>query len=323
MRRFWLILLPIVLFAACGGKTDTPESEEKEPTVQVPSFSGDSAKAYVERQCSFGPRVPGSKAHSECLEWLVAEFWRLGADTVCVQRGEANIYDGSLKPIANVIASFNPDAENRILLASHWDSRPYADQDAKESERRTPILGADDGASGVGVLMELARVLGENKPTVGIDIVFFDLEDWGAPDWGEKRINANDWCLGSQYWAMHKAGYKAQFGILLDMVGGSNACFYREYFSEHEAKWVNDKVWNEAARLGLGHRFIDSMGGAINDDHNSVMEIGGIPCIDIISYNANNESGFPEYWHTHHDDISNISARTLEDVGTVLLNIIF
>lgn len=323
MKHCWLIILGALLFAACGGKTETEESQEETQTVVVPSFSGDSAKAYVEHQCSFGPRVPGSKAHAECLEWLVSEFQRLGADTVYVQRGETNIYDGSRKPIANVIVSFNLNADNRILLASHWDSRPYADQDAKEEDRKTPILGADDGASGVGVLMEIARVLGENKPSLGVDIVLFDLEDWGAPDWSEKRINSNDWCLGSQYWAMHRAGYRAQFGILLDMVGGSNARFYREYFSEKDAKWVNDKVWGEAARLGLSHRFIDSMGGAINDDHNSVMEIGGIPCIDIISYNTENESGFPEYWHTHHDDMSNISARTLEEVGMVLLNVIF
>lgn len=312
------------LFSSCGDTEETDKREE--PMVTVPVFDADSAYAYVERQYMFGPRVPATPAHDSCLLWMEESFRKFNADTVIIQRGEMKIYDGTTKPLANVIASYNLQANNRILLCSHWDSRPFADQDADPARRNMPISGVDDGASGVGVLMEVARKLGQQRPDVGVDIIFFDLEDWGAPEWDVKSANAdNGWCLGSQYWAKnkHEMGYRAQFGILLDMVGGADTKFYREYFSDMGAKWVNDKVWGVARELNMGERFVSSEGGAITDDHVAVMKFGGIPCIDIVAYNPYGHGGFPEYWHTHGDDMRNISRNTLNDVGTLLLHIIY
>jgi len=316
--------LVAALFSSCGDAKSTDDKEET--TVNVPVFDADSAYAYVERQYLFGPRVPASPAHDSCLQWMVECFHSFNADTVIVQRGEVKIYDGTTKPLANVIASYNVEATTRILLCSHWDSRPFADQDFDPAMRNTPIPGVDDGASGVGVLLEIARNLGIQKPNIGVDIIFFDLEDWGAPEWENRSANAdNGWCLGSQYWAKnkHELGYRAQFGILLDMVGGADTKFYREYFSDMGAKWVNDKVWGMAHDLGMDGRFVSSEGGAITDDHVAVMKFGEIPCIDLVAYNPNGKSGFPEYWHTHGDDMSNISRNTLGDVGTLLMHIIY
>jgi len=326
MKSNFLIIaaaLVAALFSSCGAE----ESDNKEENaVVVPAFSADSAYSYVERQFLFGPRVPETPAHDSCLNWMVESFRRFGADSVIVQRGEVKLYDGTMKPLANVIASFNAAAASRILLCAHWDSRPFADQDANPERRRMAIPGVDDGASGVGVLMEVARVIGMQQPNVGVDIILFDLEDWGAPEWeGRSSSEDNGWCLGSQYWGHnpHEMGYKAQFGILLDMVGGADTKFYREYFSDMGAKWVNDKVWSMAHDLNMDNRFVAREGGAITDDHMAVMKFVGIPCIDIVAYNPNGNSGFPAYWHTHNDDMRNISRSTLNDVGTLLLHITY
>jgi len=327
MKSNFLIVaaaLVAALFSSCG---DPDSSQtENDNAVTVPTFNADSAYAYVERQFLFGPRVPTTPAHDSCLNWMVESFRNFNADTVIVQRGEVKIYDGSKKPIANVIASYNLKADSRILLCAHWDSRPFADQDANAEARKTPIPGVDDGASCVGVLLEVARNLGLQMPNVGVDIILFDLEDWGAPQWDDRSSSAdNGWCLGSQYWAKnkHELGYTAQFGILLDMVGGADTKFYREYFSDMGAKWVNDKVWGLAHELGMDDRFVARDGGAITDDHVAVMKMGGIPCIDIVAYNPQGNSGFPGYWHTHNDDMRNISRSTLNDVGKLLLHIIY
>lgn len=327
MKPYHIIVaaaLVTALFSSCG-ESDTDKTTE-DAVVTVPVFSADSAYAFVERQFLFGPRVPATPAHDSCLNWIVESFLGFNADTVIVQRAEVMIYDGSYKPMANVIASYNVQADSRILLCAHWDSRPFADQDVNPETRNTPIPGVDDGASGVGVLLEVARNLGEQMPAVGVDIILFDLEDWGAPEWDDRSSSPdNGWCLGSQYWAKnkHEMGYRAQFGILLDMVGGADSKFYREYFSEMGAKWVNDKVWGMAHELNMNDRFVSREGGAITDDHMAVMKFGGIPCVDIVAYNPQGNSGFPSYWHTHNDDMRNISRSTLNDVGTLLLNIIY
>ena len=210
------------------------------------------------------------------------------------------------------------------MLCSHWDSRPFADQDPNPANHHTPILGANDGASGVGVLLEVARQLATNAPAVGIDIVFFDLEDWGAPEFYTGAERSDAWCLGSQFWAKEakNAGYKADFGILLDMVGASGAQFYREQFSSHFARAVQDNVWNTAQSLGFGNTFVDARGGAITDDHYYVNTMAGVPCIDIIQYNPYGATGFGDYWHTLADDMRHIDRRTLYMVGQTLLQLI-
>lgn len=328
MKKILPLLLLVFLFSfttmSCGEEAAGQSETETEKSVK-PAFNADSAYAYVARQCSFGPRVPGSEAHRACGDWLVAQLKAFGADTVYRQTGETTLYDGRKMQLLNIIASFNSEASNRVMLCAHWDSRPFADEEAQQSARQQAIMGADDGASGVGVLLEAARILGQQKPNIGVDIMLFDLEDWGAPEWETSRRDDHGWCLGSQYWAAraHQPGYRAQYGILLDMVGGNGSRFYREYFSEGQAKWLNDKVWDAAHRLSLDNRFVNAQGGAITDDHLPIMQIAKIPCIDIIAYNANAESGFPDYWHTTRDDMSNISRAALNDVGRVLIELIY
>lgn len=327
MRQFVMLALGCFLMSAvalsCGENTSEDENSGQ-PKVDIPLFNSDSAYAYVARQCSFGPRVPGTAAHQACLDWMVSFFKHTGADTVIVQNGEKTLYDGTKKPVRNVIAVYGQSNENRIMLCSHWDSRPFADQESDSSLHHEAIDGADDGASGVGVLMEIARIVSANQPSSGVDIVLFDLEDWGAPEW-ESQGSDNGWCLGSEYWAKHThfPGYKAQYGILLDMVGGAETRFYREYYSETNVKWLNDKVWSAANSAGLSNRFIDKTGGAITDDHIPVMRYAGIPCIDIVAYNPEGDAGFPEYWHTHRDNMDNISKATLADVGKLILTLLY
>ncbi|MCQ2344509.1 MAG: M28 family peptidase [Paludibacteraceae bacterium] len=328
MRNFIILALASFLMSvvalSCSEGQATEERTEK-ATMDIPQFNYDSAYSYIERQCSFGPRVPGTEAHQSCLDWIVSFFKENGADTVIVQKGETTLYDSTKKTVLNVIAVYGQEKENRVMLSSHWDSRPFADMEILKENRQKPIPGADDGASGVGVLMEVARIMNNNRPKMGVDIILFDLEDWGAPEWLANASGDNGWCLGSQYWALHThiPGYKAQFGILLDMVGGSESRFFREYFSETSAKWLNDKIWNTAKEIGLSNRFIDQTGGAITDDHIPVMQHTGIPCIDIVSFNPEGDAGFPDYWHTLHDNMDNISKATLADVGKLLLTLLY
>ncbi len=321
----WMLPLAMMLCVACGNKEARQQqpTEETPTAVNMPEFSGDSAYLYVDMQVGLGPRVPGTEAHKACLDYLKNSFEQWGAQVV-VQEGKATLYNGKEMPLYNVIASFNPDAEKRIIICSHWDSRPMADHDPVEANREKPILGANDGASGVGVMMELARLFSLQMPTVGVDLICFDLEDWGAPE----TFNGNSedsWCLGSQYWAkhLHRPGYKANFGILLDMVGAPNAVFYREQISDYFAAGVVDKIVKAAADLGFSNRFLNEKGGAVTDDHLYVNRMARIPMADIIQFSPQSETGFAHYWHTLNDDMQNISPETLGVVGKVLVKIIY
>ncbi len=323
--KYLCVVVALMFLAACGFTSQKAESmTEKVAERVVPKFNSDSAYEYVKAQCDFGPRVPGSEAHALCLAYFVEKFNGFGADTVIVQEGESVIYDGTKMPIRNVIASYGVGKSNRVMICAHWDSRPFADNDVNLANRRKPIIGANDGASGVGVIMELARQLGMKDAAMGVDLILFDLEDLGAPDWAETRLSDGGWALGSKYWASrpHVSGYQAQFGILLDMVGAQGAQFYREYFSDRYASWVLDRVWSKAADMGLSNVFVNQQGGAVTDDHVNVLK-AGIPCIDIIQFQRDTESGFGDYWHTHNDDMRNIDRATLDAVGRVLMEIIY
>lgn len=323
MRNFQFLLFFFLLLSSCGFMPN--KTQETKPVIrEVPTFNADSAYQYVKAQCDFGPRVPGSEAHSVCLAYFVEQFEVFNADTVIVQEGEMTIYDGTKKPVRNVVASYGLGKPNRVMICAHWDSRPFADNDINPNNRRKPIIGANDGASGVGVILELAHQLGMKDAIMGVDLILFDLEDWGAPDWEQSKLADGGWALGSKYWASHPhiPGYQAQFAILLDMVGGRGAQFYREYFSEQYAGWVVDRVWNKAADLGLGHLFVNQRGGGVTDDHINVIR-AGIPCIDIINFQADTESSFGDYWHTHNDDMRNIDPVTLDAVGRVLMEIVY
>jgi hypothetical protein len=255
----------------------------------------------------------------------VGELRRFGAE-VYVQEMVLTAYDGTRLPCRNIIGAFNPEVKRRVLLFAHWDTRPFADQEGDAALWRVPIEGADDGASGVGVLLEIGRQLGVRAPDVGVDIIFFDAEDYGVPEF-EKAGNYSpgSWCLGSQFWAKnpHKAGYRAEYGILLDMVGARHASFYKEYTSMRYAARIVEKVWSTARDLGYGKFFINADGGGVLDDHQFVMEGRGIPSIDIINYDMENAHGFADYWHTHKDSMENIDRETLLGVGQTVLEVIY
>ena len=257
-KKLLLISLALFSITSCDNKQNSKPAAQPAPQVKqvvIPDFNADSAYNYVKKQLDFGPRVPGSVAHKQCAEWFV-DFFSDKADTVYVQDFRTRLYDGRGIDGKNIIAAFNPEAKKRILLAAHWDSRPFADHDPDEKNWNTPIDGANDGASGVGVLMEIARILNDNPVNIGVDIILFDLEDYGAPYFLNLMTN-DDWALGSQYWAKnpHIYNYRAYFGILLDMVGASNPKFPKEYYSQQFAPALSNDVWKIARELGYDEYF--------------------------------------------------------------------
>lgn len=330
MIRF-LYLLAVTIFLSCSNRTAnnaapfiTPEENPAATqTSHIPLFDADSAYRFVENQVKFGPRVPNSSAHNACGDYLVAELGRFGAK-VHQQSMTVMAYDGTPLSARNIIGVYNPEAQKRILLFAHWDSRPYADQDPNPTKRKTPIDGADDGASGVGVLLEIARQLHQKTPKIGIDIIFFDAEDYGIPEFVQE-YKSDTWCLGSQFWAKnpHVPNYKADFGILLDMVGSKGAAFYKEYTSMRYAARYVDLVWNTARNLGYGKYFINADGGAITDDHYYVIIGRNIPCLDIINFDPDTDSGFGHYWHTVNDNLQVIDRETLKAVGQTVMEVIY
>ena len=317
-----LFLFIALLLVACGDKKQNPITTQPQAPVVMPSFDGDSAYHYTAGQVAFGPRVPNSEAHRACGDWLEAELERFGAQ-VTAQRVTLRAYDGTPLYARNIIGSYNPELKKRVLLCAHWDSRPWADADSDPKNHRTPILGANDGASGVGVLLEVARQLQAQPAEIGIDIIFFDAEDYGTHASDKESTEGITWCLGSQYWARvpHTVGYNARFGILLDMVGGKDARFHREGFSDHFAKHIVDKVWAAAHASGNGQWFPYADGGVITDDHLPINQIARIPCIDIIGHYP--ETGFAPTWHTMDDTMENIDPAVLRAVGQTVLQVIY
>ncbi|MCI5581725.1 MAG: M28 family peptidase [Phocaeicola plebeius] len=320
------VLAGTALFS-CGnsnGKGQATEEAEEKIQVNVPAFCADSAYAYIERQVAFGPRVPNAAAHRQCGDYLKNQLEAFGAK-VYVQEADLMAYDGTLLRSRNIIGAYRPEAPKRILLCSHWDSRPYADQEKESRHHHTAIDGANDGASGVGVLLEIARQLQQQPATLGIDIVFFDAEDYGAPDFYTGQHKSDYWCLGSQYWGRipHTPDYKARFGILLDMVGGRDATFYYEGYSQRTAGKAMKKIWRAAQALGYGRYFLQQDGGEVTDDHVYVNQYRQIPCVDIIDYNPNTDTGFNPTWHTLNDHIGNIDKGTLQAVGQTVMQVIY
>lgn len=309
-----------LLLWGCGAKgraADTSGAGETAPAAPAIAFNADSAYSYVERQVAFGPRVPGSAAHSECGAWIASELRRHGAE-VTEQRAPLTCFDGKTFEAHNLLGRYNPEATRRILLLAHWDTRPWADEDPDPAKRTQPVDGANDGASGVGVLLELARQLGAKAPAVGIDLLMVDLEDRGTS--GDEE----SWALGTRHFIENPpiAGYAPDYAILLDMVGGEGATFCREYFSEQAAPQIAAAVWAEAHRAGYGQMFPNRMGGAVTDDHVQLIN-HGIPAIDIIEYHPDGDSGFNPRWHTTSDTMEGIDRATLGAVGQTVANHIY
>ncbi|MBQ8422898.1 MAG: M28 family peptidase [Coprobacter sp.] len=309
----------IVALSACRQATSSQAVSAPVSEVEAPRFNADSAYHYIEKQLSFGYRIPNTPAHRAASEYLASELRRFGGE-ITVQEACVTAYDGTVLNARNIIAAFSPEKKDRVLLFAHWDSRPYADNDPDVKNHRKPILGANDGASGVAVLLEIARQIQTKSPRIGIDIILFDAEDYGQPYFAEQPDRGDTWALGSQYWARrpHNPAYRARYGILLDMVGGKNSRFPREGVSMQQAPGLVDKVWNAARKLGYGDYFVDEQGGYINDDH---VYVGRrVPSIDIIAYDGQE---FVPQWHTLDDTIEHIDRATLEAVGQTVLHIIY
>ncbi len=309
----------LMMVSACSCSKGAAKGENQAAhtrEITVPEFRADSAFNNVARQVSFGPRIGNSEAHEACAEWLVAELRRHGADTIIQQR---HALDG-FGPMTNILGRFGADKADRILLLAHWDSRPTADEEADSQLHSKPIDGANDGASGVGVLLEVARLIGQQAPEIGVDILFVDAEDAG------NEGDDDSWARGSQYFAQNMPyGVNEplpRYGILLDMVGGYQAKFHRELFSETYCKPIVDKVWTLAKNMNLGARFPNQIGGAINDDHRPLIA-AGISTIDIIESRNPQTGGFNPTWHTLQDNIDNIDAETLGDVGKLITQLIY
>jgi len=315
------ILLSALLLISCK-QANTQSITKSNTAIIVPEFNADSAYRYTAEQVAFGPRVPNTKAHQECGNYFTETFRRFGAD-VTEQNATLYTYKRYAIQAKNIIASFNADSKNRILLCAHWDTRPFADHDADPANYLTAIDGANDGAGACGILLEIARLIGQQlPPDKGIDIIFFDAEDWGTPEFEQAQYGSTGWCLGSEYWAKnpHTPNYTAQFGILLDMASAENARFHKEYFSQQYAKHIVDKVWNAALTLGYDNFFINQPGVPIEDDHRKIFHYRHIPCIDIIQYKPDSPSGcFGDYWHTVDDNMQTVSRETMKAVGQTLL----
>ena len=321
-------LLALALLSACGTRSkENNKSGEKQQKIRkevfVPDFNADSAYRYMEEQVAFGPRVPNTPEHAACARYLVNTMKRF-TPHVQVQTFKARAFDNTALNGKNIISSFNPEEKQRILLAAHWDSRPFADHDPDPEKRNDPILGANDGASGVGVLMEIARQFSMHAPDIGVDIIFFDLEDYGKPETMQANVE-HDWALGSQYWSKnpHKINYRAKYGILLDMVGAEGAVFHKEGFSMYYAHFIVDKVWDIAHEIGYGNYFPMQTSGSIMDDHYYVNTIARIPMIDIIHYYSGSKSGFFREWHTTYDTMDNIDKDVLKAAGQVVLAVVY
>ncbi|MGN0309803.1 MAG: M20 family metallopeptidase [Bacteroides sp.] len=321
-----MTVLLVAVVACSSNKRSVGETDEKRPAtqVQVPAFQADSAYRYIEQQAAFGPRVPNTAAHRACGDYLAAQLERFGAK-VYNQYADLMAYDNTLLKARNIIGAYLPESRKRVMLCAHWDSRPYADYDPDPKKHHTPILGVNDGASGVGVLLEVARQLQQQAPTIGIDIIFFDAEDYGTPAFYRGAYKEDTWCLGSQYWGRmpHVDNYNARFGILLDMVGGRGATFYQELFTKRTASKEMKKIWEAAHRLGYGQYFPKREGTEVTDDHVYVFNLRQIPCVDIINYDPKGDSGFGDFWHTTGDTMEQIDKATLQAVGQTVLQVIY
>ena len=311
----------MLLFGACSaGKAGqgAPEGgDANSQPAERPAFDTDSAYSYVATMIDFGPRVPNTPAHGKAADWLNAKLNEFGWE-VSEQTGVLTAFDGTRLNMRNIFAQLNPEAPNRLLLLSHWDSRPWADADPDPAKREQPVPGANDGASGVGVLLEIARQLSLQNSGAAVDILLVDAEDWGSHD------DEDSWALGTRYFAQHppKEGYRPLQAILLDMVGSPDARFGYEYFSAQSNPQLLQRLWSAAAALGHDRYFHTGFGGAVTDDHLELIKTG-IPAIDIIDYrNSPDYQGFDPVWHTTSDTMDNISPETLSAVGESVLFLI-
>lgn len=314
------------ILVSCGApqRQQATVEAEKGATVTIPIFNADSAFYFIQAQVDFGPMVPNTPEHIACAEYLAATLERFGAEVI-VQKAQVRAFDNTVLNIRNIIGKFQPELKNRILLFAHWDTRPFADHDPNPALHNVPILGANDGGSGVGVLLEIARHLREYPTTLGVDIIFFDAEDYGTPDHIPLPYIPDTWGLGSQYWGKnpHRDNYHARFGINLCMVGARDALFFKEQHSMQFAPDLKNRVWDTARELGYSKWFNTGRGGMIINDHYYVFRYRGIPSINIIQFEPTSRTSFGHFWHTHADNMDIIDRGTLKAVGHTVMEVIY
>lgn len=330
LRSCFFAFASLLLLISCNNESKPVAEVPKQPETQTssntaaPDFNADSAFSFVKAQADMGPRTPGSKAHEQAVTYFENKFKSYGANVI-IQKFTTTTFDEKKWLGKNIIASFNSDNPTRILLCAHWDSRPFCDRDTVKANQKKACPGVNDGASGAGVLIEIARILAKQKTKTGIDIMLWDMEDYGvgqtglAPDGIE-----DDWGLGSQYWSknMHKPGYIAKYGILLDMVGAKNTCFPLENTSTYYAGQAQKDIWATAQNSGYGTYFTNKTIGEITDDHLYINKWANIPCVDILGFSATENKFFPQH-HTLRDDINTIDKNTLKAVGQTVLEVIY
>ncbi|MEZ5036353.1 MAG: M28 family peptidase [Chitinophagales bacterium] len=322
-KGFLLFLFPLCIISCKSVSKEGNTIETIEKNIEKPLFSADSTYRFIEEQIAFGPRIPNTPAQKKCADYLSNKLKQYGAEVI-IQTTKLPIYNGQIVPCYNIIGSFNPNIKRRLLLCAHWDTRPFSDR--ADKNQNTPNLGVDDGASGVAVLIEIARQIQIKQPNLGIDIIFFDLEDYGPPASEETKYTGGDfYALGTQYWCKnpHIPNYSASNGILLDMVGAKNATFTYEGVSMQYAPDFMKQIWNNAASLGYGKYFVKRISNPIIDDHYYINTLTTTPTIDIIFRTFETESGFAKHWHTHDDTIDNIDKNTLQAVGETVLATIY
>lgn len=317
-RPILLSAMLTILLVACSSKPGAEAASVAEPTdtIAAPAFNADSARALIAEQCAFGPRVPGTEAHRRCGDWIETQLRRY-ADTVMVQTAELTTFDGTRLQARNFIAELNPQAEQRVLLVAHWDCRPWADKDPDPAKRQQPVMGANDGASGVAVIIEALKSMSAMRPNVGIDVLLTDVEDWGESN------DDSSWALGTQYWAahQHRDNYRPIHAILLDMVGGEASVFAPEHFSLQAAPATVRLFWEHGRQVNPTI-FTLERGTAVTDDH-VPLQRAGIRCIDVIGTRADAPYDFVPQWHTTADTLDHISTATLAAVGQALLNFLY
>lgn len=309
-----------ILLASCN-QTEVEQTQDQAQRRGAPTFNSDSAYAFIEKQVQFGPRTPSSQGHQRTLAWLISTLESYAGEGMVFEQRFRHIgYANDTLSLSNLIVAFNPTAKDRILLCAHWDTRPRADMESDEKAAEKPILGADDGGSGVGVLIELARLFRDQPPPIGVDLVLFDGEDYG------REGDLENYFLGSRYWSLNPPvqGYQPRFGILLDLVGAKQATFYKEQFSVQADAALVDLVWNIADELNHEAYFVPELGLAIQDDHIILNQYTGFKTINIIHHKPHSPtSSFPDHWHTHRDNMDIIDRNTLAAVGEVLLELIY
>ena len=302
-----LVVALACLVIACGGDAQKGSAAQRDgnSTATATGFNGGAAYNYAKAQVDFGPRVPGTLAAKQAGDWIISQM-RARADTVIVQSFTYTTADGKKLPLRNILARFRPDLKERVLYLTHWDSRPISESAATEAERKMPVPGANDGASGVGMFVALADVLKKKKPNVGVDLLFTDGEDYGQ--FGPPEV---DVLIGARYFATHlpSPDYKPLYGVLWDMIGDKDLRIPYEMNSFQQAPEVVSRVWQTASDLGHADVFVQESGGEITDDHIPLLK-AGLRVIDVIDLT------YPPH-HTPQDTMDKISAKSLAIVGDV------